>query len=264
MVQKKVITTMAALAFGAAATTATADDISLVQSPAGLLSSPSTSLSFPGMFGVPTAVAAKGGTGFVGLTYVNPRGGFAGAGGDASVSAGYTIGNPVDTVSVTFGVSFTGTQPFADAGSFSVSASRLLQAGGTSATFVGASVSKLGTWGNGPIPDPNYSVYVSHLAGFQAGDVEIPVQFVVGYGSNNTQTNGNAPGVGILENGAFAGVGMGLTKSLSGSVSFTRAQMNTGLTVSVPNTSMSASVGIFDVTDNTNRRQLSVSVGFGF
>lgn len=254
------VTALTTLAFAAgfAATAATAQGADVVQAPAATLASPSATLSFPGTFGVPSAVAPKGGTGFVGLTYVNPRGGIAGNDGDASISAGYTIGNPVDSVSVTFGVSITGTQPLGDAGSFSISASRLLSAGGKSATFIGASASNLANWGAGA-NDPNYSVYVSHLTGFGAGAVEIPVQLVAGYGTNNTRNN-----AGGLDNGAFAGIGLGLTQNLSGSISLTRSQVNTGFTLSVPNTSMSTTVGMLDVADSTNRRQLSVSVGFGF
>jgi hypothetical protein len=250
--------TTLALAAGFAATAATAQGVEPIQAPAASLASPSATLSFPGTFGVPSAVAPKGGTGFVGLSYVNPRGGIAGNGGDASISAGYSIGNPVDSVSVTFGVSLTGTQPLGDAGSFSISASRLLQAGGNSATFIGASASNLAKWGAGS-NDPNYSVYVSHLTGFGTGGVEVPVQLVAGYGTSNTRNT-----AGGLDNGAFAGIGVGMTQNLSGSISLTRTQVNTGFTLTVPNTSMSTSIGVLDVADNTNRRQLSVSVGFGF
>jgi len=264
MIQKTSVLISSALFFGFMASAAVAQSTTVIQAPSSTLTSPSASLSFPGMFGVPSAVAPKGGTGFVGLTFVNPRGGNPGGGGDASVYAGYTIGNPVDSLSVTFGVSVTGTMPFADAGQFSVSASRLLRAGGTSATFIGASVSQLGTWGSGAIPDTKYSVYMSHLAGFQVSGVEVPVQLVVGYGNDNTRTGAPVGVVPQFENGAFAGVGIGMTKNLSGSVSFTRNQVNTGVTVSVPNTSMGVSVGVLDATDNINRRQLSVSVGFGF
>jgi hypothetical protein len=248
------------LVFAAFATTASAEGMGPVQAPSAVLSSPVTSLkslSFPGTFGVPSAVAPRGGTEFVGLTYVNPRGGVAGAGGDASVSAGYTIGNPVDSISVTGAVSITGTQPLGDAGSFSLSASRLLQAGGRAATFIGSSTSNLANWGAGA-NTPNYSAYVSHLTSYQTGNVEIPIQFVVGYGTNNTRNGA------VLDDGAFAGVGLGLTQNLSGSISFTRTQMNAGITAIVPNTNMGATLGVLDVADSTNRQQVSLSVGIGF
>lgn len=229
-----------------------------VQAPVGVLSSPVASLSFPGVFGVPSAVAPKGGSGFAGLTYVNPRGGIAGNGGDASLSAGYTVGNPVENVSVTFGLSISGTIPFGDAGSFSVSASRLLRAGGSSATFVGASASNLANWGAGS-DDPEYSAYVSHLVGVQTGSVEIPMQLVLGCGTSNTRNS-----AGGLDDGAFAGLGVGVTENLSASVSFTRTQLNAGVTATIPDTSMSMSLGVLDATDRNDRQQVSLSIGFGF
>ena len=258
MSKRNALCVAATLMFAAVATTTWADETGLVQAPSGVLSSPIKSLSFPGVFGLPSAVAPKGGTGFAGLTYVNPRGGIMDAGGDASISAGYTVGSPVENISLTFGVSVTGTLPLADAGSFSISASRLVKAGGRSATFIGASASNLANWGSGS-DVPNYSVYVSHLAGFVSGNVEVPLQFVAGYGTNNTRNE-----AGGLDDGFFAGIGMGLTQNMSGSISFTRTQVNTGVTISIPNSSMSVSAGVLDVADNNNRRQVSVSFGFGF
>jgi hypothetical protein len=255
MSHKNFRTLVSSLVVSLSATAAWAET---VQAPVGVLSSPVASLSFPGVFGVPSAVAPKGGSGFAGLTYVNPRGGIAGSGGDASLSAGYTVGNPVENLSVTFGVSITGIDPFGDAGSFSVSASRLLRAGGSSATFVGASASNLANWGAGS-DEPEYSAYVSHLAGVQAGGVEIPLQIVLGYGTNNTRNS-----AGGLDDGAFAGFGVGIAKNLSASVSFTRTQLNAGLTATIPDTSVSASLGVLDATDRNDRQQVSLSVGFGF
>ena len=258
MINKSVGISVAALCLSAVATTASAEGASVVQAPVGVISNPANSLSFPGMFGVPSAVAPKGGTGFVGAIFVTPRGGISGNDGDGSVSAGYTIGNPVDSVSVTFGLSVTGTDPFGDAGSLSVSASRLVHAGGTSATFVGGSASNLAKWGAGS-DDPEFSVYVSHLAGIRTGGVEVPLQFVFGYGTNNTRKSS-----GDLDDGAFAGVGVGLAKNLSASISFTSTQVNAGVTATIPNTTMSATLGVLDVSDNNDRQQVSLSVGFGF
>ena len=185
-------------------------------------------------------------------------GGVEGADGHGSISAGYSLGNPISGLSVTFSTSITGIDPFGDAGSFSLSASRLLRAGGSSATFVGASGSNLGSWGAGS-DDVMYSAYTSHLVGFQARGIEVPVQLVAGYGTKNTRNVAD-----VLEDGAFAGVAIGLTPNISGSISFTETQVNTGFNVSIPNTSASVSFGVYDVTDNTERRQLSLSVGYGF
>ncbi|MDP5334783.1 MAG: hypothetical protein NWR54_07340 [Paracoccaceae bacterium] len=232
-----------------------------VQAPQASLASPVASLAFPGTFGVPSAVAPRDGTGFLGATYANPRGGVSGSGGDGDLVAGYAVGNPLDAVSLTFGVALTGIDPLGDSGSFSITASRLLRAGGTSATFIGASVSNLLGWGDSADRSEMYSAYVSHLAGVTVGDTEIPFQFTLGYGTDNTRSS---DGAGRLSDGMYAGVGVGVTESLSASVSATRTQINVGATLSIPGTSFSTTAGVLDVTDNTDRRQFSLSVGYSF
>lgn len=257
--------TALALSFSVVSSSVFAGNVAPVQAPAATLPNPvavasgsDVSLAFPGTFGIASAVAPVSGSGFVGANYVNLRDGVKGAEGDGSVSAGYSLGNPISGVSVTLSASVTGTDPFGDAGSFSLSASRLLRAGGSSATFVGASSSNLAAWGAGS-SEEQFSVYTSHLVGFQAGGVEVPLQLVVGYGTSNTRNAAD-----VLEDGAFAGVGIGMTQNISGSISFTETQVNTGFNVSIPNTSASVTVGVYDVTDNTDRQQFSLSVGYGF
>lgn len=233
----------------------------VVQAPQTGMMSPVASLAFPGAFGVPTAVAARNGTFFAGITLANPRGGVAGAGGDGDVVAGYTVGNPLDFVSLTFGVAVTGLSPFGDAGSFSVTANRLLSAGGKSATFVGASASNLLGWGVAGDRDAMLSAYVSHLTSFEMGAVEVPVQFTVGYGSDNTRS---VDGLGRMRDGVFAGFGVGVTDTVSVGLSATETQLNVGTTVSFAGTGMSATFGVLDISDRTDRRQFSISAAYSF
>lgn len=232
-----------------------------VQVPQASLPSPVASLAFPGTFGVPSAVAPRDGTGFLGATYANPRGGVSGAGGDGDVVAGIALGNPLDAVSLTFGLAVTGVEPFGDSGSFSITASRLLRAEGASATFIGASISNLFPWGDSSARGETFSAYLSHLVGVDMGGTEVPFQFTIGYGSDNTRSS---DGTGRLSDGAFAGVGFGVTETLSASVSATRTQLNVGATLSIPGTSLSTTLGVLDATDNTARRQVSLSVGYSF
>lgn len=232
-----------------------------IQTTQSLLQSPVSGLAFPSTFGVPTAVAPRAGTGFVGATYANPRGGVSGAGGDGEIVAGYSIGNPIDAVSLTFGVALTGAEPLGDAGAFSISGSRILNAGGRSITFGGIAVSNLLAWGPNKNRPVMYSTYISHLVGIPTGQTEIPVQITVGYGTDTTR---RADGSGILEDGLFAGVGAGVTENISLGLSATRTQFNLGATLTIPGTGVGATIGVFDVANNTERRQLSFSVGFGF
>lgn len=223
--------------------------------------SPSEQLSFPATFGVPSAVAPIGGTRYVGATYANPRGGEEGAGGDGDLLAGLSIGNPITGLSLTFNLAVTGIEPLGDAGSLSLSASRLLRAGDTSATFGGVSISNVAPWGPNADRSEMYSAYVSHLVSVPARKTEIPIQIVFGYGSDNTRTKVVSA---ALDDGFFAGVGFGLTPTMSGSVSVTETQVNLGASMSIPNTNIGVTAGVFDVTDNTDRRQVSVSIAYGF
>lgn len=250
-----------AIAVITATNLAVAQEQAAVQVPQAALPGSTASLAFPSVFGTPTAVAPRPGTAFVGATYANPRGGVSGAGGDGDIVAGYAIGNPLDGVSVTFGVALTGVDPLGDAGSFSISASRLLAAGGRSATFVGATVSNLAGWGPNADRPETYSAYVSHLVGVPIGAVEVPLQVTVGVASDVTRAS---DGSGALSDGVFAGVGVGINEQLSASVSATRTQVNIGTTLSLRGTGASATLGVLDVADNTDRRQVSLSVGYSF
>ncbi len=247
----------ASAAAGVAQTTQT----DIVQAPASTL--PQTTLrAFPTHFGVPSAVAAPGGTGFVGAVFATPRGGVAGSGGDGGVVGGYTVGNPVEGVSLTFGLAITGVNPFGDSGALSVSASRLIHAGGSSATFIGASAANLLGWGDAEDTDEAFSLYVSHVVGVSAAGGEVPIQFTVGYGQD-AAVDSIGPST-VTEDSFFAGLGIGLTENLSAGISATETQVNFGVSLLVPDSTVAISAGILDIADSTDRQQFALSVGFGF
>lgn len=231
-----------------------------VMVPQPSLPSPSMQLAFPTVAGAPSAVAPKSGSGFLGLTYATPRGGVSGAGGDGDLVAGYSVGSPLENLSLTFGLALTGLEPLGDAGSLSLSASRLAHVGGNSATFVGATVSNLAAWGVNADRSEQFTVYASHILAVDKGDVEIPLQFVIGYGTDNTRQSDGL----TIEDGAFAGVGVGITPNMSASMSFTETQLNLGASFNIPDSTISTSLSLLDVTDNTNRQQVTLSVAYGF
>lgn len=222
-----------------------------------------TSLAFPTVFGAASAVASPGGTGFVALSYVNPREGIANRGGDGDLSFGYTIGNPVDAVSATIAVNILGLEPFADSGNLSVSLSRMLRAGGNSATFLSLAAGDLLGWGDAEGGSPVYSITGSHLLAITtASGLEIPMQFSLGYGNETTLSD---DGRGLISQGAYVGFGVGVTENLAASLSATETQLNVGFSLTIPEIpGLGVSVGMFDVTDNTSRQQLSLGVSFGF
>lgn len=234
---------------------------SMGQVPQPVLKSPVASLAFPSIFGVPTAVAAKNGTSFVGISLVDQRGGVSGAGPDGDFVAGYSMGNPLDSVSLTFGLAVTGLSPFGDAGSLSVTANRLIHAGGKSALFLGASASNLMAWGASADRNEMLSAFASNLTTFGVGAVEVPVQITAGYGTDNTRST---DGSGTMTDGVFVGVGVGVTNLVSLGLSATETQLNIGAAVNFPGTGLSATLGLLDVTDNTNLRQFSLSTAYSF
>ena len=222
-----------------------------------------TQLAFPSVFGVASAVAAPGGSGFAALSYVNPRGGVTGSDGDGDFSFGYTVGNPIEGVSATVAVNILGLDPFGESGTLSVNFSRLLRAGGNSATFVGLAAGNFLGWGDAENNDTTYTIAASHLVGITtAGGVEIPMQVSVGYGNESTLSD---DGLGVAGPGAFIGLGVGVTETLSASLSATQTQLNVGFSLSVPQVpGLGLSLGMFDVTDNTNRQQVSLGASFSF
>lgn len=257
-------TTVAALAVAGLSTSAFAggvDPVVVVPAPMMPTVSATSNKAFPAIFGAASAIPAPGGTGYAALTFASPRGGVPGADADGDLSLGYTIGNPLDAVSLTFGVNLNSlTDSFGDSGNFNLSLSRAVNIGETSATFVGVSAGKVGAWGDDAGDEEALSAYVSHLAAFGAGDT--PVQFTVGYGNQTTLSD---DGLGTIDEGFFYGVGVGVSETISVSLSGTETQLNVGGTVLVPAVSgLSVSAGVYDVTDNASRQQVSLSVGFSF
>ena len=219
--------------------------------------------TFPAIFGAASAVAAPGGSGYVALTYSTPRGGVSGNDADGDVSAGYTIGNPVKNVSVSFGVNINSlSDNFGDSGNFTLGLSRVANIGERSVTFVGLSAGKLAGWGDAASDDETYSAYVSHVTAYDSGSGEIPVQYTLGYGADSTLSE---DGLGTLSDGIFYGVGVGVSETVSVSLSGTETQLNLGGTVIIPSVSgLSVTAGVYDATDNASRQQYSLTVAYGF
>lgn len=257
-------TTIAAFAVSGLTTAALAggnEPIAVVPSPSMPPAPAAANLAFPSVFGAASAIPAPGGSGYVALTVASPRGGVRGNDADGNLSAGYTIGSPFDSVSLTFGTNINSlTDNFGDSGNLSLSVSRAVNIGSDSVTFIGASAGKLAGWGDASDDDETLSVYVSHLATMGAN--QTPVQFTAGFGNQTTLSD---DGAGSIGEGVFFGVGVGVTESLSVSLSGTETQLNVGATVAVPSVNgLSVSAGVYDVTDNADRQQFSLTFGYGF
>jgi hypothetical protein len=221
------------------------------------------SRTFPGIFGIASAIAAPSGSWSVSLNYSTPRGGVAGADGDGDMSANYTLGNPVSGLSVTGGVNLNSlTKSFGDSGNINLSAARLVTVGQKSVTFIGASAGKLAGWGDAANDAETYAGYASYLTAFNTARGEFPVQVTAGYGTNNTLSK---DGLGVLRDGIFVGAGIGVSEALSLSVSGTQTQVNLGATLIAPGINgVSITAGVYDAADSVSRQQTSVTVGYSF
>lgn len=209
------------------------------------------------MFGVSTATVGAGGSGFISATGVTPRGGIAGNGPDYDMAVGLSFGDANETVGAQLTANITGTQPFADAGYFSLKFSRALNAGPTP-TYAAVSFSRLSPWGNigaGASNDPTTTVSVTHINSFSASGDQFPIMLTAGYGSH-ISNNGADPG-------AFAGIGVGLTENFGVSVSANADRLNAGIGFSVPGVpGLGVTAGVYDVSNRTGRQQASVTVSY--
>ncbi|WP_425073732.1 hypothetical protein [Sagittula sp. S175] len=226
-----------------------------------------SALAFPSTFGAPSAIAGAGGSGFIGLTLVYPRRDVPSNAStkdklDGDIVVGYTVGNPIDNISLTFSAAITSlTNTFGDSGALAIDLSRALYVTDDTLTFIGATASNLAAWGDARIDPEAYSIYVSHLFSLSGPRAEIPMQITVGYGDQSTYDDW---GINV-EEGWFYGIGVGLTPNLSASLSGTRNQLNIGANASLPFLpDWGISAGVYDVTDNVDRRQFAISISRAF
>lgn len=244
----------------AAALTALALLIPVVSPVAAIAQEAETKLPngrFAAMFGASSAVPSLDGILSFGATYANPRGGIKGRDGDGDVSLSYSFGNATTPIAGTLSASVTGIEPFGDGGSFSLSLSRMVGVSPTALTFVGGSLSGLGHWGDGS-DDLTASVYLS-----QIGDLggTVPYVWSLGFAENSTRD----PDTAELNDGLTWGVGLGLVRNASFSLSGTTTQMNAGVVVGLPFApGVSVSAGVYDITDNVDRNQKAITIGYGF
>lgn len=221
---------------------------------------------FPSIFGIPSAFPAPGGTGFVGLVLVHPR---RGAGDletvidklDGDLALGYTLGNPVRGLSATFGATVTSLKDFGDDGALQVSLSRALAVRDNSLTFAGVSATNLAAWGLAKDNPPAYSIYLSHLFALPLQTGELPVQITVGYG-DQVAPDGSAQ---AYDRVPFAGLGFGLSDSVSLSIAATQNEIYAGVGFGISALpDWTFSFGAYDITQAQGRRQFALSIARGF
>lgn len=210
---------------------------------------------FASLFGVPAAMTPPKQTAFVSVSGATPRDGIKGNGPDYDMSIGYGFGNPFTSVGGMVSVDITGTQPFADGGSFSMMFSRAVSVTDSSMTFIGVSASDLGSWG--VKLDPKAAIMASQYR--VVGAAEIPLIWTLGYGQDSTYQGTT----GVKDDGAFWGVGIGPTNYVSLSMSGTENQVNAGATVAIPGVSgLALTAGRYDLANKSKRQQDSFAINY--
>ncbi|MBP0483461.1 hypothetical protein [Sagittula salina] len=214
---------------------------------------------FASIFGAPSAMTPPARTAFVSVSGANPRDGVQGNGWDYDMSYGYGFGNPFTAVGGMISLDITGTQPYADAGSFSLAFSRAVAITQNSVTFVGVSGSGLGAWAPSGVSaaKPAAAAMVSQY--LTLGPSGYPVTWTVGYGERSNYVGST----GLKDDGAFWGVGVGATSFMSLSVSGTENQVNAGANLAVPGLDgLSLAVGRYDLADKTDRQQDAFTISY--
>jgi hypothetical protein len=224
------------------------------------------SLRFPSIFGIPSALPAPGGSGYVGLVLVHPRRDTEVRSdpinqADGDLLLGYTFGNPVRGVSAHVGATITSLIGFAEDGALQASLSRALHVSESSATFAGVSATNVAAWGDAADGPPAYAAYLSHLFTVNGGRGEMPVQLTIGYGDHAATADGS----GINDQEPFVGIGVGVSQSINLSLSGTTKEIYAGMGFALRKLPRwNFSLGVFDVTQAQGHRQLALTIARGF
>ena len=207
--------------------------------------------------GIPSATVAPGGLGFVSLGWTN-KGRFDRFGRleepSASLAAGLGFGSAVRNLGVqaTAVTTALDQDPF-ESGFFDLKVSRMV-ADGSWRTFVGAGVTRLGGWGNGNLLDPEGFVAVTSAGYLSFGGDPYPVLATVGYGTAVRD---------FVEDGPYAGVGIGLTPNVGLSLAYDGDEVDLGTAFRIEGLDkVAVSASVNDLFDNDIGRRVSVSLTF--
>ena len=207
--------------------------------------------------GIASATVAPGGLGFVSLGWTD-KGEFDRFGRlaspSSSLAAGLGFGSAVRNVGfqATAITTRLHDEPF-ESGFFDLKASRMV-ADGSWRTFVGAGITRLGGWGNADLLDPEGFVAVTSAGYLSLGTEYYPVLATVGYGTAVKD---------YIEDGAYGGVGIGLTPSFGLSLAYDGDELDLGTAFRIDaleNVAISATVN--DVLDNDKGTRVAVSLTF--
>lgn len=208
--------------------------------------------------GIPSATVAPNGLGFAGISYSTKRS-TTDDSADGSAILGFGLGDAEDGIGFQFATHIVSlTDDFADAGYFSLKASKRI-ADGASPTFASLTASHLGTWGDNSTEDPSATLALTRFSGWTLGEAQdvYPVMMTIGAGTNVSDFGREA--------GVFGGIGIGLTEYMSASLAWTGDEVSVGSSFKVKGLDdLFVSLSLDDALDDRNFQRVTLSVGYQF
>ena len=207
------------------------------------------------LIGVPLAVGAPNGVGFVslsGTTRRNPGSSDL----DGSAALGFGLGSAETGVGVQLSAHITSlTDAFGDSGYLAVKLSRRLD-GGAVPTYVGVTIDHLARWGDATLADAGVAVALTSFASLTAANGQsYPLILSFGVGNKLRQIQ--------TEPGIFAGLGVGLTPSLGASIALYGDEVELGAAWRPPGSrNFAVAAALSDAFDQHDHRRVTVSVSY--
>jgi len=207
----------------------------------------------PTLLGIQSATTAPGGTVFASVVGTTKRDGI-GPGVDGSAVLGLGFGDADTGLGMQAIANITSISPFADSGSLGMKVSHRLAAFEVP-TYLGVSADRLVNWGDASGLDPSYTLATTTFFDIASGGDTYPVMATIGYGSD-TKNQNRDPGV-------FIGAGIGLTKNLGVSASWSGDQVHLGAAVvldGLENVTLTAALD--DAFNQLDRQAMSFSISW--
>lgn len=206
------------------------------------------------LIGVPLATGAPDGVGFVslsGTTRRNPGSNDV----DGSAALGFGLGNS-DRLGVQLSAHITSlTAAFGDSGYLAIKLSHRLP-DQLQPTFVGLTIDHLVPWGDATVQPAGVSLALTSFASVTTpSGGRYPVIWSMGVGNNLRQ--------GQTKPGIFAGLGVGMTKTLGASIAVNGEEMELGLAWRPAGSDRIAiAAALSDALDHNDHRRITVSVSY--
>ncbi|MEC7259427.1 MAG: hypothetical protein VXW58_16580 [Pseudomonadota bacterium] len=208
------------------------------------------------IFGIPSGFGVPHGVGFAALAATNRRDRGRTGDWDASFVLGAGFGDAERGVNVTPILDVTSVSPhhFGESGKFGLRLARALPYSGQWRMSAAVDLDNLLTWGDSRVLSREWSVAVS---GIRAPDDAFgaPVMVSLGYGSGVAARG--------TDSGAFAGVGVGVSRYASVSLGWFGDEAIAGGSFLVPGReNLQISLGVGDITNRVSGRRVLVALSF--